>query len=205
MGQSIYLLRHGAIMTDGVKRYIGRTDISLSPVGEKQMRQAGAYLADKALDALFYSPLTRCLQSVEQIVSQLSMQKAALYPVEKFMEIDMGQWEYRAMAEVQEQFPEHYRLRGEQLADFQPPDGESFQQCQERSLEAFLQICHGFHGNLAIIAHAGVNRCLLSWMLKLPLQQLFTIEQPYGAISIIEKQEDKFLLKRLNDFIPDAT
>lgn len=97
----------------------------------------------------------------------------------------MGQWEMLPMEQVKQQYPQAYRQRGQQIARFCPPDGESFVQCQQRSVAALQQIAawQPTGSVCVIVAHAGVNRCLLSWIRQQPLEQLLTIAQPYGCIT----------------------
>ena len=107
--------------------------------------------------------------------------------IDDLREINMGQWEMIPIESIRATQPEAYRLRGEQIDTFCPPDGESFTQCQQRSVAAFQQIVEQMVPGSAvvIVAHAGVNRCLLSWVSGQPLKQLLSIPQPYGCVTTL--------------------
>lgn len=110
--------------------------------------------------------------------------------IDDLREINMGQWEMIPIESIRATQPEAYRLRGEQIDTFCPPDGESFAQCQQRSVAAFQQIVEQMVPGSAvvIVAHAGVNRCLLSWVSGQPLKQLLSIPQPYGCVTTLTWQ-----------------
>ena len=97
----------------------------------------------------------------------------------------MGSWEMLPIEKLKSEQPEAYRLRGEQMDTFRPPGGESFAECQERIVAAFQNIASQQKpgSSVIIVAHAGVNRCLLSWILKTPLKDLLAIPQPHACIT----------------------
>jgi broad specificity phosphatase PhoE len=39
---------------------------------------------------------------------------------------------------------------------------------------------------IAVVAHGGVNRIILCALLRIPLEHLFTIEQDYAALNVLE-------------------
>lgn len=177
-----YLVRHGhPQLPDGRKYYLGRTDLSLSPQGIAQAQWLEQFFAQQPVTAIYHSPLCRCRQTAEIIGGQ----RIPCRPVTDLQEIAMGQWEMLPMAQVKQQYPQAYWQRGKQIAQFCPPGGESFVQCQQRSIAALQQIAAWQPAGNAcvIVAHAGVNRCLLSWIGQQPLEQLLTIAQPYGCIT----------------------
>ena len=89
------------------------------------------------------------------------------------------------MGKIKNEQPGLYQLRGEQIDTFCPPEGESFIQCQQRSITAFQNISVKMNlGEVVIlVAHAGVNRCLISWLTGQPLKNLLTISQPYACVT----------------------
>ena len=112
----IYLLRHGLTEANDNGRYIGRTDLPLSPSGFAHlldMKQT--YVYPEA--AHFYtSPLLRCQQTL-----------SVLYPgcqprvIPGLAECDFGEWEGRAVSELKYDeafrgsFDRNSRRRGHRL------------------------------------------------------------------------------------------
>ena len=77
---------------------------------------------------------------------------ASVQQVESFNEINLGAWEGLTVNEVRRRFPGEYDERG-----------------RDRN----------FFGPLLVVAHAGVNRVLLSRLQQRPLRQLLEIPQDY--------------------------
>ncbi|HET6860282.1 MAG TPA: histidine phosphatase family protein [Streptomyces sp.] len=61
----LVLLRHGETEWSASGQHTGRTDIPLTPAGEKQARYAGGALADYAFAAVYTSPLLRARRTAE--------------------------------------------------------------------------------------------------------------------------------------------
>lgn len=187
--KTIYLVRHGHVqMPDEQTRYLGQTNVPLSEQGIRQAQWLQQYFASKSVAAVYHSPLQRCKATAEILADK----KMPCIEVTDLREIHMGQWELLPMHHVKEQQPEAYRQRGAEIDTFCPPQGESFVQCQKRSVAAVQQITAQQKPGTAIVivAHAGVNRCLISWMQNQPLKELLTIPQPYACITEMTEQND---------------
>ena len=118
MVERVYLVRHGHVNNGNEKRYLGRTDISLDAVGIEQAKVLHEYFKTIPINAVFTSPLKRCLQTTRIVCEgqQLHYER-----VEAFTEIDMGDWENVPMAQIKSTYPELYAQRGDNLEYFTPP------------------------------------------------------------------------------------
>ncbi len=182
---TIYLLRHGQPdLPPGGKRYIGKSDFPLSEVGRRQAGQLHQYFSGVNLTGIFCSDLGRSRQTADIIARGHSLE---ISPVPQMAEIDMGCWEGMTFDDIRRHDPSGFEQRGNDPARFRPPGGESFQDLQDRVLPAFRQIIRNAQSAIAIVGHAGVNRVLLCHLLKIPLQDLFTIRQDYAAMNVIQK------------------
>lgn len=196
MVEKVYLLRHGHIDTGSEKRYLGRTDVPLDAFGFEQARELHDYFKAIPIDAIFTSPLKRCLQTTQI----LCMDKNTRYQiVEAFCEIDMGDWENVPMSYIKLQYPELYTQRGKDLEYFTPPNGESFHDMAKRVRDAFDAMTHHATGSLLIVAHAGVNRMILSQILGVAIGDMFNIEQPYACVNELtwDHQSSKWEYRRV--------
>lgn len=184
----IYLVRHGQVHLPDLQQnyYLGQTDVPLTERGIRQAVWLQQFFADKKITAIYHSPLRRCCETAERCADG----RIPCMVIDDLREINMGQWEMIPIESIRATQPEAYRLRGEQIDTFCPPDGESFAQCQQRSVAAFQQIVEQMVPGSAvvIVAHAGVNRCLLSWVSGQPLKQLLSIPQPYGCVTTLTWQ-----------------
>lgn len=133
----LFLFRHGAAPANKEHRYLGRTDQGLSPEGAEALekgKKAGMY---PAVDALFLSPLKRCLETA-----------AILYPkqepviIPEWEEIDFGAFEGKNYEELKGD--SRYQAWIDSNGTLPFPEGES--------REAFISRCEkGFYKMLAIL------------------------------------------------------
>lgn len=186
----IYLFRHGKPVLPEQKIFLGRTEVPLSAEGKRQMEQQGRRLAGENISTIYHSPLERCVVSAQLLAAQLPTAPPLIVDHD-LQEIYLGLWENQPMEMIRQQYPEAYRQRGENLATFRPPQGESFEDCQRRVIAAWQRMIHAMteKDSIAIVAHAGVNRCLLAWLRGIALQDIFSIAQPYGGMDIITWSE----------------
>jgi len=180
--KKIYLLRHGRIEQTEPRRFIGQRDLPLTRVGETQALGMARMLEAVRFSCIFSSPLTRAMQTAALIAAR---QKQPVIAIPELVEISLGQWEGLTVEEVRERFPGQYEERGRALASFRPPDGESFDDLALRALPCFTALAENHPGPLLIVAHAGINRALLSRIQDLPLDGLLLIPQDYCCLNVI--------------------
>jgi len=118
-------------------------------------------------------------------------------PEPALREISLGQWEGLTLEEVQQRFPGQYEIRGEDIAGYRPPGGESFEDLLARAWPAFQRIADG-QGDTLVVAHAGVIRVLVCRILGLPLANLFRLGTAYCGLSVVQLKEGEYLLDSLN-------
>lgn len=183
----VYLLRHGALETPGPgRRCVGRTNYDLSAQGRAQALALGSFFARHPVAQVYCSPLLRCVHTAQLC---FGAQPLLLRPA--LQEVDMGQWDGLCFSEVQARWPELYARRGEDFCGTAAPGGESFTQAGERFCAEVDAIMAQAEGDLAIVAHAGVNRMLLCRLTGRPGSDLFAIDQPYGCINLLEAAEGR--------------
>jgi len=184
--KKVYLMRHGKPDFTGDGRYcIGITDLPLAEAGKEQALLLKKYLEDKNIEHYYSSPLLRCRQTAELIAPRTEV----VFTVNGFSEVDMGDWEGLNFEKIRHLYPEDYEKRGQDMVHYRPPGGECFEQCSKRVWKAFAEISEKIKGNIAIIAHAGINRALLCCLTARPLSEMMTIEQPYGCVNTIKVTE----------------
>lgn len=180
MDRKIYLARHGKIDYGKEKRFIGVTDLPLSKIGIEQAEMINSFFSDIVIDKVFISPLKRCRETAEIILSDRKVEKII---VSQFTEINLGEWDNKPIKYIKENFPNLFEERGLHIDEFIPPGGESFENLSQRVIPAFESIIKNVSGNILIVAHAGVNRVILGKLLGIPLNEIFDIEQPYGCVN----------------------
>lgn len=191
----IYLLRHGKTEYSKEKRYLGHTDCKLSEEGENEIGQvADIFIKNNIIiESIFSSDLKRCKTTMNIIFS-----KREIIFLKELREINMGDWDGLTFDEIKNKYPEDYKRRGEDIADFTPPSGESFRECQKRAVKVFDYIINNTKNNVAICSHAGFNRALLCYLLKLELKEMFSIKQDYGGVNIITSDNSNIKVEFIN-------
>lgn len=195
----IYLLRHGAVAHSKPRTFLGQADVPLSAEGIRQMEDLSRQLRPMGFGRVVASPLRRARHSA-RLVSGWSEERIGI--VEAFREINLGAWEGLSVAEVQARYPGAYEARGLDLARFRPEGGESFSDVAARAWPALLALAQESGKAAAkepvlVVAHAGVNRVLLARAAGLPLHELLSIPQPYGALSSLRYSAGKIEIESL--------
>jgi alpha-ribazole phosphatase len=192
----LYLVRHGQVADGHTHRYHGNNDIGLSAQGVRQFEQLAAELAAVALAGIYASDLTRAWTGAEIISRGREVQPQA---IPEFREIHFGVWEGLSYTEIAERYPDDLQARFRDLNTFRIPGGESLMDVKARALPRLSDLI-AQHAEQAfiIVAHAGVNRVILSEALGLPLAHLFRLDQNYGCLNIIDYFPDLAVVRLLN-------
>lgn len=198
---TIYLIRHGEIVGRSKDhRFIGRMDLPLSDLGREQMRRLAGHPVLQGVDKVLTSPLLRCTESATILTAHLKCTATEVIP--DLAEIDLGEWEGLTVDEVKNRFPGQYEARGGNLADFRPENGESFADLQSRCWPILERAAACACKDVAIVAHAGVNRVLLCKILDIPLGDLFRLQQEFGCCNIINRDGARYHVTYHN-FLPE--
>ena len=182
MDHLIFLLRHGAIDNPLPRRFLGRTDLPLNADGVRQARDLGRWLGAISFRRVCASPLSRAVETAALVSGRPA---AAIERIDALVEIDLGAWEGLSLADVQARFPGAWEQRGQDLAAYRTPGGESFAQVSARACPALADLARDTSGPLLVVAHMGVNRAVLSRLLGRPLALLLDIPQAYAAVNVL--------------------
>lgn len=178
----LYLMRHASSQSDGGRRYLGQTDPLLSAEGRRQAGACRDRLRSIGFSRIVSSDLRRAHQTAETIAGG----SLGVEAIAALREIHLGAWENRTFGEIRRSHPDQWHARGNDLAGFRPPGGESFEDLRRRVVPAVRAIMESAAGNVLAVAHAGVNRVLLCDLLEIPLQRLFGLAQDPTGLNIID-------------------
>ncbi len=204
----LYLVRHGE--TEGQDRqcYHGSTDVGLSARGSAQIKIAAAFIAgrlraaspdgwcNRTLAAVYCSGLLRAIGSAEILAGPQGLKPLEIADLG---ERSFGRWEGLTFSEIERNDPEGFAAWLANPLTYRPEGGENALQVSERAIGAMEQIVARHEGSsIAVVAHGGVNRIILCHLLGIPLENVFRIEQDYGAVSIIEFWDAYPVVKLMN-------
>ena len=175
--KTLYLIRHACVDDpDGERICLGqKLD---SPLGEKGRMQAQALaraLSSVRLDAVYTSPLLRARQTAQALTD-------APIVLDELTELDGGEWDGLPFSEIRARYPGFFADRAKRPS---PPGGETDEAGAARGLRALQIIADGPGKTLAAVAHASLNRLILSAVLDRPYCTKKAIPQPNACVSVL--------------------
>ncbi|MGB3402052.1 MAG: histidine phosphatase family protein [Microcoleaceae cyanobacterium] len=194
MTTRVILVRHGQSNYNAQRRIQGRLDRSiLTEIGCKDAETVGQTLREISFNAVYCSPLQRAKQTAELILSQFD-NPPQLQPTEQLLEIDLPLWAGMEREAVIEQFAADYRVWQERPQEFfmtisdENGDRQHFPVLalfeQAKQLWQDLLARHQ-NQTVLIVAHNGINRCLIATALGIEPQYYQSIQQSNCGISVL--------------------
>lgn len=190
----VIIVRHGQSSYNAQKRIQGRSDESVvTEKGRQDAQTLGKTLKSLPIDIIYCSPLNRAKTTAEIIQNSFEA-PPTLAPTEQLKEIDLPLWEKLYKQEVAEKFPADYKMWKEKPHEFKMvlSDSENpkehfpvlslYQQAQE-----FWQHLLSQHQNqtILIVAHNGINRCLIMSAIGIPASHYHRIQQSNCCINVL--------------------
>lgn len=190
--RTVYLVRHGR-PEQGLHCYGGCASAALDPVGLCQARRLGRWFEGKPLSCVVTSPLPRC----EQTARMLACGRVPVREEPDLRELDAGLWEGLAFDEIKIRYPAEYAARGGHLGTAAPPGGESFAAAGMQMDCCVRRILAGTGGDVALVGHGGAGRGWLCMVLGIPFDDVFSIRQPWGGVTILTEGPDGLKVQSL--------
>ncbi|MBE9535875.1 MAG: alpha-ribazole phosphatase [Proteobacteria bacterium] len=194
----LYLLRHGETENHrGIFKYNGHNDVDVTEEGERQLAAQAERLKDLHFKAVYSSDLLRARKGAQAVAAKHGLE---VRPDERLKEIHAGRWEGLSYEEVIQCYPGEAEKRFNDIVNYRiPGGGENLLDVQKRAIEAIDEIARRHRGEeIAIVAHGGTNRIILSSALSLPLENLLKMEQDFGCLNIIDYYNGAAVVKRMN-------
>ena len=154
--RELWLIRHGETEWSAAKRHTGRTDIPLTPTGERQAAALGRSLAARRFALVLCSPLRRARQTCELV----GYGKVATM-TDDLLEWDYGVYEGKTTKEIRLEQP------GWSIWTASVAKGKSIEQVGCRA-QRVIQLALASGGDVVLFAHAHILRILTACWLGLP-------------------------------------
>ena len=197
----MWLVRHGSLPPNPERRMVGARDIPLSDAGRAQIRAMARQFVPElvqgvgqgvvqGIGAVICSDLDRCRETAALLLENLPeashQGRPPLHLEPGLREICLGLWQGMTKAEIERTWPGAYAARGQNMAHYCPPHGESFMQAQRRALAALARWRRAYpSATLLVISHAGIIGTLLAHYMALPLRHVLQIPQYYGCRTFV--------------------
>uniref|UniRef100_A0A4W4FL36 6-phosphofructo-2-kinase/fructose-2,6-bisphosphatase 2 n=1 Tax=Electrophorus electricus TaxID=8005 RepID=A0A4W4FL36_ELEEL len=170
---SIYLCRHGESEYN-VEGLIGG-DSGLSARGKEFARALRTFVEDQRLAGLkvWTSQLKRSIQTAEALGVPYEQWKI-------LNEIDAGVCEEMSYEKIKRDYPDEYTSRDQDKYHYRYPGGESYQDLVQRLEPVIMELER--QGNVLVICHQAVMRCLLAYFLDKSADDLPYLKCPLHVV-----------------------
>jgi|LAHS01.1.fsa_nt_gb probable phosphoglycerate mutase len=180
--RKVFLIRHcrPQLLKD-VPICLGKKDIPLSNEGIAEAEELKKYFSYISLSCIYSSPLVRSRHTAEIIADK----KMNVIVRDGFSEINTGKWDGMSFAEIKQKYPLEYEERGKDLENYIIEGGESMAACRARAMKELYNTVRETSGDILIVAHAGVNRAIISKISGICIKDSFAYKHGYASVNIL--------------------
>ena len=193
----VYVVRHGQTAWNLEEVFRGRMDIPLDETGKKEVHLAGEALKDETIHAVYSSPLSRSMETSENIAK---FQNIPVTPLEAIIDISYGEWEGVQLAEVQKKYPDLYDqwLKTPHTITF--PGGESLEGVRARVMDAIDHLIEKHQNeNIALVAHRVPNKVICCSLIGIDNSNFWRIQQDTASTNCFVYTGGQWIVSYLND------
>ncbi len=194
MATEIYLVRHGESLGNLNKRFLGHTDLDLSPLGYRQAEALAEYLAGISFDRIYSSCLMRAFHTVEGLAKARGQD---IVTSTELREIYAGEWEDLTFSALEAQYPLEYHRFRRDIGMSRPTKGESTYEVGRRVYAYLSELAEGHDGERILVAtHATAICMFVCEVLGLEPKERRRIALPTNAsVTTLVYGDGRFILK----------
>ena len=193
----VYLVRHGQTAWNVGEIFRGRADIPLDEIGRQEVHLAGEALKNEILHAVYSSPLSRSMETAENIAKFHSL---SVTPLDAIIDISYGEWEGSGNQEIKNKYPELYALWVNEPHKVQFPGGESLDEVRSRTIEALDELTAKHKDeNFVLVAHRVPNKVICCSLLGLDNSHFWRIQQDTASTNLFTYRNGQWIISFLND------
>ncbi len=193
----LLFVRHGLTEFNTARRFMGFSDVELSPAGRRQATSLRDALATETLDAVYSSDLKRTLQTAAITIGKRDLEIVAC---PELRECNYGGCEGLTFNEIGEQYPDVAAMCANFTPELEFPDGENFAGFQARTCDFLGRLeKHQPSETVLVVSHGGPLKVLLCRLLGIDTSHWLKFGIDNGSLSIVLLSPRGTLLARLND------
>lgn len=192
----LLLVRHGEPEKSAQGLCYGKLDVALSSSGQQNISLTAEIIRPLRPNAVYTSPLLRA-KDTAKVIARVCL----LEPIVErdIAELDFGDFEGLRYEEAEREYPEIYSQWMREPTKVRFPNGESFDLMAARVEQSVSRLKQKHtHQSIVVVSHGGVNRIVLAAALGLEPEQIFRLDQSYGAISCIDYYDETPLVRVMN-------
>ena len=188
----IWLVRHGETEWSLSGQHTGRTDVPLTPAGQRQAEALGRHLARRSFALVLTSPLVRARETC-----RLAGYESSAEITDDLREWDYGVYEGRTTAAIRAEEP------GWSIWSHPVPEGESIDQVGARARRV-VDRALGAGDDVALFSHGHLLRILgAGWVGRPPGDgRLFALAT--ASVSVLGWERETRVIQSWNLVVPPA-
>ncbi len=185
----VYLVRHGETAWTMSGQHTGRTDIALTPRGEREARGLRGRLRGVTFATVLTSPLQRARRTGE-----LAGFDERMEPDPDLMEWDYGAYEGRRTSDIRAERP------GWRLFEDGCPGGETLVDVSTRADRVIARV-RTLESDVLVFAHGHLLRILMARWIALPALEARRLYLATASLSVLgyDHDLDEPVIRLLND------
>jgi probable phosphoglycerate mutase len=196
MGQ-LLVIRHGETEWNREEVFRGRVDVGLSARGRRQAELVAGTLRGTPIEAVYSSPLARARDTAGPVGESKGLRVVL---DERLVDMNFGEWEGRARAEIESGQPELYRRWMEEPEHFRAPGGESLPEVVARAWPALEEIgARHAQGVAVVLSHRVVCKLVLCKAMGVGEAGFWRVRVETASISALETAGRKWVVTQVND------
>lgn len=175
---TIDLLRHGEC--EGGRIFRGTSDVALLPEGFAKMQQACNFV-DEPWDHVISSPLKRCREFAESLVTQGELS----FSVEDDLrEMSFGDWDGCEIERIWQDSESEVQAWSDDPSMHTPPNGEPIKDVLARVVSFYSELLRVHKSkHVLLVTHGGIIRVMLAHLLNMPMSSVNRFDVPYASLT----------------------
>jgi broad specificity phosphatase PhoE len=188
-GLTLYFARHGQTKANLEKRFSGKNDTPLTPLGREQAHEIGSVLKRELgigpAIACPSSPLARARTTMEIARQVLELPPQGYTVDPRIQEIDLGQWDQLTEEEARALDPAYYDRRARDKWNVPALGGEDYEDVATR-LRAWIA---DLKSDTFAVSHGAATRILRGLFLGLDAARMSALDEPQGVVFRVRGSE----------------
>ena len=180
----VYIIRHTPVAV-GKDTCYGQSDVSLSETFIQDLAYYKKELPTD-FDVVYCSPSKRC----KELAAALEFYNIEFEDL--LMEMNFGDWENQKWNDINQKELNSWML---DFVNVKTPNGENLNELFNRVKLFIDELKYKEYNKVLLISHAGVIRCIWSYLLEIPLKNIFKIPVGHNEIFVCKLSKNSMIDK----------